>query len=269
MATPIAKLEPSREELMRIYSVKYFRFGKPGWGPPMRLAADYFTPDDYYEAIVDKLVKPGNAWADVGCGRDMFPSHPDLALELSKRAGFVFGIDPDDNINENTFVSDRFQGPIEDCTTTRRFDVITLRMVAEHIVDPPRAMRKLADLLVPNGVVVIYTPFKWSPMSVIATIVPFKLHNPLKQLIWRSESRDTFPTAYKLNTRSDLRSYAASVGLEEVYFAYLDDCRVTGAYRALNWIELKVRSLLLLFGLHYPELCVLTVLRKPASSSNS
>jgi SAM-dependent methyltransferase len=262
-------LAPTREELMNIYKVKYYRFGEPGWGPRMRLAAGYFTPDDYYEALVAKLVQPGCAWADVGCGRDTFPSHPDLARELSRRAGLMFGIDPDDNIAENTLVTERFQGPIEECVTDRRFDVITLRMVAEHIVDPDRALAKLAELLKPHGLIVFYTPYKWSPMSILATVIPFRLHNPLKQLIWRSETRDTFPTAYKLNTRRHLRRLGARQALEEVYFAYLDDCRVTGRFRFLNWLEIKMCKILNRIGLHYPELCILAVYRHAPSAADA
>jgi SAM-dependent methyltransferase len=269
VSTSAESLEPSREELMAIYKVKYYRFGEPGWGPRMRLSMDYFTPDDYYEALVAKLVVPGTQWADVGCGRDTFPSHPDLARELSRRAGYMLGIDPDDNIRDNELVTERFHGTIEACDTERRFDLITLRMVAEHIVDAERAMRKLAELLKPGGRLVIYTPYKWAPMSVIATVVPFRWHNPLKQLIWRSESRDTFPTAYKLNTRADLSRYADLCGLELSHFALLDDCRVTGMYRVLNWIELRTRSLLHSIGLGYPERCILAVLRKGATPPQS
>jgi SAM-dependent methyltransferase len=262
MSTASEVLEPSREELMAIYNVKYYRFGEPGWGPRMRLAIQYFTPDDYYEALINKLVTPGCAWADIGCGRDTFPSHPDLARELGRKAGFILGVDPSDNIHENAIVTERFQGLIEDYETERRFDLITLRMVAEHVVEPARALRKISQLLKPGGRVVFYTPYKWAPMSVIARVVPFRFHNPLKQLIWRSESRDTFPTAYKLNTRRDLQRHAGPWGLHEIYFALLDDCRVTGMYRGLNWLELRARALLNTLGLRYPESCVLAVYRK-------
>jgi len=261
-STARAVLDPTLEELMAVYRVKYYRFGEPGWGPRMRLAFSYFTPDDYYEALVARLVTAGCAWADVGCGRDTFPSHPDLARELGARASFVLGIDPDPNIQENEIVTERFQGPIEECDTAQRFDLITLRMVAEHIVRPEPALRKIAQLLKPGGLVVIYTPYKWAPMSILASLVPFRLHNPLKQLIWRSESRDTFPTAYKLNTRADLKHHTAPCGLQEIYYALLDDCRVTGMYRALNWIELRARRMFNLLHLHYPESCILAVYRK-------
>jgi len=252
----------NRDDLLAIYKVKYFRFGEPGWGPRMRLAFNYFSPDDYYEALVAKLVTPGCSWADVGCGRDIFPSHPDLARELCTRAGFVLGIDPDPNIEDNPFVTERFRGLIEDCTTQHRFDLITLRMVAEHIAKPEAALRKLSELLRPGGRLVIYTPYKWAPMSIIAALVPFRLHNPLKRLIWQSESRDTFPTEYKLNTRRALSRYTSLCGLGEILFGYLDDCRVSNRFRTLNWVELQLCRALNAVGLNYPERCIIAVYRK-------
>lgn len=256
---------PDYAELMNVYNVKYYRFGDPGWGPRMRLASNYFQPDDHYEALVARLVTPGCLWADVGCGRDIFPSHPDLARELCERAEYVLGIDPDPNILENDYITEGFQGLIEECDTVRRFDLITLRMVAEHIVDPEAALRKLVELLKPGGSLVIYTPHKWAPMSVVASIVPFALHNPLKRVIWQSESRDTFPTAYRMNTRRDLSGYASVFGLKEAYFDILDDCRVTNRFRIPNWIELKLRRMFNFFGMHYPERCILAVYVKPDS----
>jgi SAM-dependent methyltransferase len=257
-------LAPSREELMSIYSVKYYREGEPGWGPRMRLSFEHFSPDDHYEALVARLVTPGCSWADVGCGRDIFPSHPALARELARRAGYVLGIDPDQNVKENPFITEGFLGLVQDCPTQRRFDVITLRMVAEHVVDPDRVWRKLAELLKPAGTVVIYTPYKWAPMSIVATVVPFALHNPLKRIIWQSEARDTFPTAYKLNTRRDLLNYTSKHGLRETLFKFLDDCRVSNRFRALNWLELKTCSAFNAVGLHYPERCILATYQAPA-----
>jgi SAM-dependent methyltransferase len=264
MSSNPASLEPTDADLVRIYRAKYSRFGVPGWGPRMRLAAGYFTPDDYYEAVVAKLVSPGCNWADIGCGRDIFPQHPDLARELSQRAGFVYGIDPDDNVKENAFLHDRFHGMVEDCDTERVFDIVTMRMVAEHIVDPDRAVQRIATLLKPGGRLVVYTPYKWAPMSVIAEIVPFRFHHPLKRLIWDAEARDTFPTAYRLNTRKDLAFFAGRSGLSEELFCFLDDCRVLSRYRVLSWCEIRLRSFLHALHLHYPEKCILGIYGKAA-----
>lgn len=255
-------LSPNREELVGIFDRKYRRESVMGWGPQMRLDFDYFNPDDHYEAIVAQLVTPGVWWADIGCGRDIFPSNPSLAKELSERCGFLFGIDPDPNIRQNTLISENFEGMVENCNTEYRFDLITLRMVAEHIVDPDRSVAKLAQLAKPGGLVVIYTPYKWAPVSILAALVPNRFHYRIKRLFWGGEERDTFPTAFKLNTRPTLAHYFGEHGMAEVFFAHLDDCRTFNNYRWLNYVELTVQRLLRSIGWRYPENCLLGVYRK-------
>lgn len=256
-------IKPSRAELQAVFDYKYRREPELGWGPRIRLRFDYFTPDDQYEAVVSKLVKPGTWWADIGCGRDVFPSNPRLAGELARRSAFLFGIDPDPNIRDNPLLNEAFEGPVEDCRTPYRFDVITLRMVAEHITDPQRAVAKIAELTKPGGVVVVYTPNKWAPVSLIAALVPNRLHHRAKRLIWDVEERDTFPTAFKLNTRRSLARHFSVCGLHEVHFAYLDDCRTLSGFRPLNLLELYLHRMLRAVGVRYPENCLLGVYRKP------
>lgn len=252
---------PTMQELLEIYRLKY---DGTGWGPRMRLAAGYFSPDEFYESEVARHVVAGTTWADVGCGRDVFPSNPRLAEILCARAAAVVGIDPDPNVLANRFVTERFQGMIEDYPADRQFDLVTLRMVAEHITNPADAVSKLARLIKPGGHLIIYTTSKWAPMSIVAMLIPFRLHNPLKRLIWDSEARDTFPTAYKLNTRRDLARHTRANGLREISYRVIDDCRITGGYRVLQWIELRVRKLLRAIGLRHPESCILGVYQREA-----
>lgn len=255
-------LTPSQEELTAVFDAKYRRAKELGWGPKLRLDFGYFVPDDYYEAIVAKLVLPGTWWADVGCGRFVFPSNEPLAKRLSDRCGFLFGIDPDPNIRDNKVISEAFEGVIEDCDTRHRFDLITLRMVAEHIQDPNRAIGRLGELLKPGGLVVIYTPNKWAPMSIIAALVPNRFHHRMKRLLWDVEERDTFPTAFRLNTRATLKRYCSRHGLDEVFFAHLDDCRTSLNSRWLNYLELSVQRGFRSLRFHYPENCLLGAYRK-------
>jgi SAM-dependent methyltransferase len=255
-------LTPSRTELQAIFDGKYRREPELGWSPKLRLSFGYFNPDDQYEAVVAKLVQPGTWWADIGCGRDIFPSNPNLARELAQRSAFVFGIDPDPNIRDNPFISEGFEGTVEDCRTEHRFDLITLRMVAEHIVDPDRAVTSIARLARPGGLIVIYTPNKWAPVSLLAAAVPNRFHQPVKRVVWETQERDTFPTAFRLNTRATIARHCARNGLAEVYFAYLDDCRTTTNFRWLNVLELTLQRALRLVSIRYPENCLLGVYRR-------
>ena len=260
--TDALRLWPSRDELNAIFDIKYRREPELGWGPRLRLSFGYFNPDDYYEAIVARLVQADTRWADIGCGRDIFPSNPDLARELSGRCAFLFGIDPDPNIRENPYVSESFEGMVEDCRTEHRFDLITLRMVAEHIVDPQRSVAKLAELTRPGGLIVVYTPNKWAPVSIVAALVPNRFHYSIKRLVWGGEERDTFPTAFRLNTRATLRRHFGNNAFDEVFFAYLDDCRTSNNSKALSYVELGTQRALRGLGISYPENCLLGVYRK-------
>ena len=253
---------PTETELTAIFDEKYRRNSILGPGPRLRLQFGYFTPDDYYECLVNKLVKTGDRWADVGCGRDIFLSNAALAEVLSRRCKHLLGIDPDPNIRDNPFIHEGFEGVVEDYQGPSAFDVVTLRMVAEHIVNPSRAMAKISELLRPGGMAVIYTPNKWSPIPIITSLVPNRYHHRLKRLIWDVDERDTFPTAFKLNTQTDLKRECNQQGLSEIYFAHLDDCRTSGRYLVINRLELSIQRFLHSFRITYPENNLLGIYQK-------
>lgn len=250
------------DELMRVFDVKYRRFGPLDWGPKTRLRFGYFNPDDHYETLLAGLARPDIDWLDVGCGRDIFPSNPDLAAELAARCSSVTGVDPDPNILENPFLTDRHQCLIDDYVGDRQFDVVSMRMVAEHIQDPPAAIGKLSQIVRPGGKVVVYTPHKWAPISVVARCVPFRLHQPIKAWLWNTEEQDTFPVEFRMNTRKALRSVFEAGGFGEAHYELLADCRVFNEFRILNFIELSFWKLLTLCRIPYPEVCVLAVFEK-------
>jgi 2-polyprenyl-3-methyl-5-hydroxy-6-metoxy-1,4-benzoquinol methylase len=116
----------------------------------------------------------------------------------------MVGVDPDETPDENTFVHQRIKSSIEDFQSAEKFDLITLRMVAEHISDPTKAVTSLAKLTKSGGKVVIYTVNRWSPVPLITGIVPFSLHGAIKWFLWKTESKDTFPVCYRMNTRTAL-----------------------------------------------------------------
>jgi SAM-dependent methyltransferase len=241
------------------------RFGDPRTtGPLPRLwhRVRYFVPDVFYEAMVAKLVTPQAAWLDVGCGRDLFPGNHRLALELAGRCRLLVGVDPADTMAENDVVKVRVKCPIEDYDGPGPFDVVTLRMVAEHINDPDTVLATLARLTRPGGNVVVYTINRWSPVPVATRMIPFRLHHPIKNALWRTEEKDTFPVAYRMNTRPRLRRLFAKHGFREAYFAHLPDCRTTYRFRLLHLLEMLLWRALDRVGVTYPENCLLAVYQR-------
>jgi SAM-dependent methyltransferase len=253
---------PSATDLASLAALKYGDLAAGGWGPRLRHRFGYFTPDDWYEAWVWHLVGAETNWLDVGCGRALFPSNDAAARVLAARCKCLTGLDPSDNIDDNPYVHRRAKCRLEDFVPAGTFDLITLRMVAEHVTDPAAAAGALARLAGPEAHVVIYTVNKWSPVSLIAAATPMSVHHAVKSVLWGGEERDNFPTAYKMNSRAALRTLFSSVGLEEVSFSYLSDTRATGRFLAANFVELSIWWLLRLAGATYPENCLLGVYHK-------
>jgi len=247
--------------LSRTASLKY---GDPpsGWAPAMRMRFGYFTPDDVYESIVERLVTPGCRWLDVGCGRDVFPTNPPLAAELSSRCGTLVGVDPDATIQENPFVHRRVQSPLEDFAPEQPFDVITARMVVEHVQNPAAFVDQLRRLAASNGTVVLFTVNKWAPISVASWLIPFSLHHRIKAMVWGTLEKDTFPVEYRMNTRGALRALMQDAGFRERHFQYLDDCRTLANFRWGGRAELVLWKALNSIGLHYPETCLLGIYQR-------
>lgn len=252
-------IQPTEEELKDVFLIKYESHQLIGWGPQMRSYFNYYTPDDYYEAVVQKLVTPGCNWLDVGCGRYIFPSNERLARMLADRCATLVGVDPDETIEENTLVHQRVKTFIEYFETNQKFDLVTLRMAAEHIIDPDRAVYALSQLTKSGGKVIIYTVNRWSPIPIVTWILPFILHHPIKRLLWRTEQKDTFPVSYRMNTRKKLAHLFEKAGFQEYYFTYLDDCRTFSRFRITLFLELSFWKILHIFGFRYPENCLLGV----------
>jgi len=249
-------------DLKQLFVLKYGDPATTGWSPRRRLAFGYYLPADHYEALISKLVTPETDWIDVGGGGALFPDNEKLSDMLAKRARNLVVVDPSENIAVNPFPHRRARCLIEDFETDEQFDLATLRMVAEHITDPPAVARKLNQLLRRDGLVVILTVNRWSPVTLVSQALPFGLHHPIKQMFWGGEEEDTFPTAYKMNTRRQLRNLMSAHGFEEQHFAHLDDLSAFGQFKHLNYVELRVWRALKALDLKYAENCLLGVYRK-------
>ena len=251
-----------RSHVEKIFKLRHNSAGLLGWAPNLRQLFGYFIPDEYYEALVATLVKNGSHWLDVGCGRNIFPNNVKLAQELAERCNLLVGVDPDETIQENGLLHHRVVGTIENFDSEAKFDVITLRMVAEHIACPELAVKALSRLTQPGGLVVIYTINRRSPVSIISFYTPFSLHGPLKRFFWNTEDKDTFPVYYRMNTRKELGQLLAAGGFQEILFTYLDDCRSLSRFRVAMALELSMWRILKQLGLSYPENCLLGVYRR-------
>ena len=250
---------PTHQELVDVFIQKYGEIAHLNWSPALRWKFGYFNPDDVYEALMSKLVTERTTWLDVGCGRNIFPSNHKLSQILAERAKLLVGIDPDHTLNDNPYVHEKVLGTMEDFRDSRKFNLITLRMVAEHVAQPEQLMTSLTKVIEPGGLVLIYTVYKYSPVPFITNLVPFKFHNPVKKILWGTEPADTFPTCFKMNTRNTLLELFAKNNFSERLFMRLDDCRTFSGFKPLAYAELAMQRVLKRMGLQYPEYCLVGV----------
>ncbi len=256
-----AELSYARAKL-EAFEVKVAGAKRLGWSPVIRQRFRYYTPDECYEAALLRLIDPTSRWLDVGCGRDIFPSNRPLAQLLSKRCKTLVGVDPSPNIEQNSLVHRRARTTLEEYVSEQQFDLVSLRMVAEHIPDPAAAVSALARLTTVGGKVVIYTVSKLSPSSLIAASTPLAFHHILKRLLWRTQKDDTFPTVYRMNTRSELQLLFSKSGFTEEEFFYLNDCSSFARWRLTLILELCFERAFRFLGLRYPEVCLLGVYKR-------
>lgn len=263
MKSPQSEFLPAQDELESVFRLKHGPEGTWGWSPRRRLRFRYFSPSDVYEAVVGRLVTSETAWLDVGGGKTVFPENPRLARQLAERAQRLVAVDPSENVHRNEIAHERIQSLLEDFKSVpSRFDLATARMVAEHVESPQAFVSALAHLVKPGGLAVVLTVNKWSPITLVSALVPFKLHHAVKQRLWGGKEEDTFPVRYLLNTHRDLREAFDRAGFDEVLYTKLDDLSAFGWFRVLNLVELGVWRVLRSLGLSYPENCLLAIYRR-------
>jgi 2-polyprenyl-3-methyl-5-hydroxy-6-metoxy-1,4-benzoquinol methylase len=257
-----ADVLPTPQELEALFLQKHGDSEAIGWAPRRRFRTGYYLPAEVYESLVSKLIVPGCAWLDVGGGHAIFPENPGLARELAARCAKVIAVDPSENVFRNEFVHERVQSTLEQYHPDAQFDVVTMRMVVEHVSSPKDFVGALARLVRPGGTAVVFTINHWSPLSVLSWVLPFRLHHPIKRLVWGGEEKDTFPVQYRMNTRAKLRRLFEQAGFEERALVKLDDLSAFGGFKWLNYVELLVWRGLRRVGLGYPENCLLAVFRR-------
>lgn len=233
-----------------------------------RLLKRYYRDADHpyrlFEQVVDALVRSDSVLLDAGCGRTV----PVLRRYLG-RARRLIGIElvpfTDVPPGIETYNADLSRLPIESGTV----DLIISRSVFEHLTDPQAVYMEFARVLRPGGVVVFLTANMWDYGTAVARLVPNRFHAAIVKRVEGRDEADTFPTAYRTNTRRAVDRLSRNSGLAVDRFKYL------GQYP--NY--LLFNGVLFFFGMCFERLVaklsslkvlrgwILVVLRKPLPSA--
>lgn len=142
--------------LARLYSAEYFSGAKDGFG-----YTDYDADKEpmvptfqSYIQKIRKFVREGGRLLDVGAATGFF-------LSLAERAGFTV-----EGVEISSYAANRARekgigmtlGTLTDVPLAKKFEVITMFDVIEHVPDPQADIVRAHTLLAENGILVINTP---------------------------------------------------------------------------------------------------------------
>jgi ubiquinone/menaquinone biosynthesis C-methylase UbiE len=174
-------------------------------------------PYRVFEQRIEELMstKP-QVLLDAGCGR----TAPVLRKYIG-RSQRLIGVElvsfTDVPQAIETYTADLASIPIEDACV----DLIISRSVFEHLTDPDSVYCEFARVLKPGGRVVFLTANMWDYGTLVARLVPNQFHQRIVKKVEGRPEEDTFPTAYRTNTRRAVRRLASSAGLQVDSFEYL------------------------------------------------
>ncbi|MDS4015811.1 MAG: class I SAM-dependent methyltransferase [Candidatus Accumulibacter sp.] len=185
-----------------------------------RLLQRYYDDSEHpyrvFQRRVSGHLSPTATLLDAGCGR----TAPVLRAYLGK-AQRLIGVElvafTDVPAGIETYNADLAQIPLPDACV----DVIMSRSVFEHLQDPQSVYREFARILRPNGVIVFLTANMWDYGTQVARLIPNRLHARVVRMVEGRAEEDTFPTAYRTNTRGAVEQLASAAGLRVESFEYL------------------------------------------------
>jgi SAM-dependent methyltransferase len=180
--------------------------------------AKWAAKSEAYASLVSEHLSPYTAWLDAGCGFRLLEDDMDpLENWLASHCKSIFGMDFAVTSNRN--IKSLLQGSLYRLPFRENsFDLVTCRMVVEHLDLPAEAFAEVARCLRPGGAFIVMTPnllnYGIFGNAVATKVIPEKLR---LRIVHASDSRaneEIFPVCYKANTMHRLVDLLNGSGLQ-------------------------------------------------------
>jgi SAM-dependent methyltransferase len=171
-----------------------------------------------YASLISEHLSADTVWLDAGCGSRLLEDDMDpLEDWLASHCKTIVGMDFSATSHRN--IKSLVQGSLYDLPfSDNSFDLITFRMVVEHLAQPRHAFAECARCLRPGGAIVAITPnllnYAVFGNAVATKVLPERLR---RRIVHASDSRadeDIFPVRYKANTMPRLIQSLNACGLQ-------------------------------------------------------
>ena len=167
------------------------------------------SPELFFEQCVKRTVQPGDRLLDAGCGLGKFFSF-DFAKEIGCQ---ITGVDVQQDLALNPNLHYRVQADLITLPfSNESFDVITCRLVVEHLADPAAALNEFHRVLKPGGRLAIFTPNLLHYFGAAARLTPHWFHLWFNSRIRGFDHDDIFRTHYRASTQRRLNTLLFSSG---------------------------------------------------------
>lgn len=189
------------------FSFKLQEYVTPGLKPAYLL----------FEHTVSESFSQDTSWLDLGCGHKFLASwREEEEINLINSARFVAGIDPDlDSLSQHRTITNRAQATVANLPFRDSvFDIVTAKMVVEHLDQPEIQFREICRVLKPGGVFIFLTPNSKNPLVAFAKLIPGPIKSRLVHLVEGRADSDVFPTHYLANRREDIDRIALAAGFD-------------------------------------------------------
>jgi ubiquinone/menaquinone biosynthesis C-methylase UbiE len=185
----------------------------------------------YFE-VLQRRIRPGARWLDVGCGHQIVPlwaAGDAEQREVAERAELFAGADLDPAISEHPYLRCRVFARGEALPFPEdSFDIVTANMVVEHLEDPKSTFAEIHRVLRPNGKALFHTPNLRYPYTFLASRIGDRLKKPVIRLLEKREEKDVFPTHYRANEVEAVRALAGATAFR------VDELDIGGSVGSLN-----------------------------------
>ena len=148
---------------------------------------------EIYETVLNNYITMDTVWLDIGCGKN------ELIAQYRQQAQYALGIDILDDTERTDapfLLSDLRNIPLPSCYA----NLITLRLVVEHLENVPEDFSEVIRLLAPGGIFIVLTTNSLSPIIFLPRLLPYRLKSRIIQKLFSVESREIFPTYHRFNT---------------------------------------------------------------------
>ena len=162
-------------------------------------------------------IKANDTVLDIGAGAGLRSVY-----DYKNQCREMIGIDVDPRVEENPLLHrgiccDANTMPLEDNSVDLAFTVYVL----EHVEDPGRFCAEIARVLKPGGEFWSLTPNRLHYVPLIASLTPTRFHQWVNEKRGR-KSDDTFPTYYRLNSKTALNRHFNAAGMEAIEVATVE-----------------------------------------------